>query len=64
MGFSPCSPLEHITMDSGHSYQQVENYMMLSGTDKRMVALETEPEKLNRLQNIFDCLPTEAWRNC
>jgi hypothetical protein len=48
-----CSPLEHITTDGGHSYQQVENYMMLSGMDKRMVGLETDPEKLNRLQNIL-----------
>lgn len=50
-----CSPIEHITEDGGYSYQQVENYIMLNGDgiDKRMVALETDPAKLDRLQNIW-----------
>lgn len=49
------SPLEHITDDGGHSYKQVDNYIMLDrvGIDKRTAQLETDPEKLNRLQNIW-----------
>lgn len=50
-----CSPLEHITEDGGHRYRQVENYIILNGDgiDKRMAAVETDAEKLNRLQNIW-----------
>lgn len=46
-----CSPFEHITEDGGHSYQQVESFIMLDdfGMDKRMTVFETDPEKLIRL---------------
>jgi hypothetical protein len=49
------SPLEHITDDGGYSYKQVDNFIMLDGTgiDKRTAQLETDPEKLNRLQKIW-----------
>jgi len=49
------SPLEHITDDGGYSFSQVENSILLNGegVHKRRVALETDPEKLSRLQSIW-----------
>jgi hypothetical protein len=48
------SPLDHITEDGGYSYQTFDSYIMEDGTmDMRIVAVETDPEKLNRLNRIW-----------
>jgi len=46
-------PLQHITEDGGHSYHQVKSYGTEDGIEKRKGTLETDPERLNRLQRIW-----------
>jgi hypothetical protein len=47
-------PLDHITEDGGYSYLKFESFFMVDGTmDMRTGELETDPEKLNRLQTIW-----------
>ena len=50
-----CSPLQHITDDGGQTYKKYESFMLLgSGAlDMRIGEVETDPEKLNRLQKIL-----------
>ena len=50
-----CGPQKHITDDGGYTYRKYDSYRMPgNGTiDMRTVALETDPEKLNRLQRIW-----------
>jgi hypothetical protein len=47
------SPLRHITDDGGYSFHTFESYLMPEGVDIRTGELETDPEKLNRLQRIW-----------
>jgi hypothetical protein len=50
-----CGPQKHITDDGGYTYRKYDSYLMPgNGTiDMRAVALETDPDKLNRLQRIW-----------
>jgi hypothetical protein len=50
-----CGPQKHITDDGGYTYRKYDSYLMPgdSSTDMRTVALETDPEKLKRLQRIW-----------
>jgi len=50
-----CGPQKHITDDGGYTYRKYDSYLMPgNGTiDMRTIALETDPEKLNRLQHIW-----------
>jgi len=46
---------KHITDDGGHTYRRYDSYLMPGDgtTDMGTVALETDPDKLNRLQRIW-----------
>jgi hypothetical protein len=50
-----CGPQKHITDDGGYTYRRYDSYLMPGdGTiDMRTVALETDPDILNRLQRIW-----------
>jgi hypothetical protein len=49
-----CSPHDHITVDSGKSYQTYTSSWMPNGTvDMRIAETEADPEKLERLGRIF-----------
>jgi hypothetical protein len=50
-----CGPQKHITDDGGYTYRKYDSYLMPGDgtTDMRTVALETDPDKLNRLQRIW-----------
>ena len=50
-----CGPQKHITDDGGHTYRRYDSCLMPGdGTiDMRTAALETDPDKLNRLQRIW-----------
>src|SRR5713101_3494251 len=49
-----CSPLDHITLDDGNSYQKYSSFWMTDGTvDMRIEEYETNPEKLTRLNRIL-----------
>ena len=49
-----CSPLNHITVDGGNTYQRFESFIMPNGTiDMRMNERELDPERLDRLQKIL-----------
>jgi len=48
------SPLDHVTLDGGSSYQKYSSFWMPDGTvDMRIKELETDAEKLIRLNRIF-----------
>src|ERR1700682_2178320 len=49
-----CSPLDHITLDGGTSYQKYGSFWMTDGTvDIRIEEFETDAEKLIRLNRIL-----------
>jgi hypothetical protein len=59
------TPLEHVTQDDGHTYQQAENFIFLGGdgVEKRLGMTETDPEKLKALQRIWAAYHQELDRN-
>jgi hypothetical protein len=59
------TPLEHVTQDDGHTYQQAQNFFSLGGdgVEKRLGLTETDPEKLNALQRIWAVYHQELERN-
>ncbi len=59
------TPLEHLTQDDGHTYQQAENFIFLGGegVEKRLGFTETDPEKLKALQRIWVAYHQELERN-
>jgi hypothetical protein len=52
-GKGDSSPLQHITDDGGYSFQCVESFAMEEGVEKRCGKIETDPERLSRLQKIW-----------
>ena len=59
------TPLNHVTQDDGHTYQQAENFISLrgDGVEKRLGLAETDPEKLKALQRIWAAYHQELERN-
>jgi hypothetical protein len=52
-GVHDSEPLRHITEDGGYTYQKFASYWVEAGMDARKGVLETDPEKLNRLNGIW-----------